>query len=154
MHSAMTLKPTTVNGKRPLLELIKYTCVGHLLRERSAGYWISSLPILYLCIIYIQPPLRCFFLFTTELKSVLAALIASVPLSCVLVYMLWKSPATAFLMQGASKFTSCLSRHHCLLIVCSFVTVLVWWRTTVECDYIIEAIGYNKSVYLGGVEFS
>lgn len=129
--------PDNFKWKEAVVQVIKYTCVGHVLRQRSAGYWTSSFPILHLCVVYIQGQLRSFFLFTAELKS------ASVPLSCVLVYMLWKSPA--------SKFTSRLSRHRFLLIVCSFVTLLVWWRTAVECDYIIEAIGYNKNVYLGGV---
>lgn len=129
--------PDNFKWKGAVVQVIKYTCVGHVLRQRSAGYWTSSFPILHLCVVYIQGQLRSFFLFTAELKS------ASVPLSCVLVYMLWKSPA--------SKFTSRLSRHRFLLIVCSFVTLLVWWRTAVECDYIIEAIGYNKNVYLGGV---
>lgn len=135
--------PDNFKWKGAVVQVIKYTCVGHVLRQRSAGYWISSFPILHLCVVYIQGQLRSFFLFTAELKSAPAAPIASVPLSCVLVYMLWKSPA--------SKFTSRLSRHRFLLIVCSFVTLLVWWRTAVECDYIIEAICYNKNVYLGGV---
>lgn len=101
--------------------VVKHNCVWHRLWERPVGYWISSFPILHLCIINIQGQFWCFILFTIELKSALAALIASAMLSCMRV--LWKSPSTAFVMQEASKFTSHLSRNSSLLIVWSFVTL-------------------------------
>ncbi len=69
-----------------------------------------------------KDPAGSLICFTTfELKSVPAALIVSMTLSCVCVYTLWKSPAAAFVMLEATKFTASLSSNRCLLIVCFLV---------------------------------
>lgn len=132
---AQCLDPETdhFKWKAAIIQVIKYTCVGHLLPERSAGYRISSFPILHLCIVYIQGPLWCFFLFTTELKkcSGCSDCFGAAKL-CVRLHAV-EIPGYGFCN---ARGPSCLSRHHCLLIVCSFVTLLVWGGTAVECDYV------------------
>lgn len=124
-----TRKTDTPKWKAAIVTVIKVARVWRVNVSVVRRVVTSLFPLLHPCIIYIQRSCRCFcvlypvyYIWVGKCSGCSACLLM---LSRVCVYMLWKSPAAAFVMQEATRFTSPLSRRPCLRVVAcaAFVTV-------------------------------